>query len=150
MQKVENDFVEVTQQVPTEHVTNGLSEAIRSEHTPPFDQVVGQSFEQGDAHQRAGVLNRLLDAAGPSIVRPLVDSGVLQNAPHDTPEPTVTPELADKLHPELVQQIAYTAEQENPDVIDKMSNLYAEDPVLGKTLGGGTLSVALTKIAESR
>lgn len=150
MQKVEDDFVEVTQQVPAEHVSTGLSEAIRSEQTPPFGQMVGQSFEQGDARQRAGVLNRLLDAAGPAAAQPLVDRGVLRSVPPGTPEPAVTPELADQLHPELVQQIAHTAEQENPDVIDRMSNLYAEDPTLGKTLGGGTLSVALTKIAENR
>lgn len=151
-QKVESDFVEVTQQVSAEHVTNGLSEAIRSEQTPPFDQTVGQSFEQGDAHQRAGMLNQLLDAAGPAAVKPLMESGVLLDTLNaiDGRDPGVTPEVAEQLHPELVQQIAQQAEQENPEVIDRMSNFYAEDPKLVKTLEGGTLSIALTKIAEAR
>lgn len=152
-QKVKSDFVEVTQQVSAQHVTNGLSEAIRSELTPPFDQMVGQSFEQGDAHQRAGMLNQLLDAAGPALVKPLVESGVLQQDAlqiADSLEPGFTPEMAAQLHPELVQQIAQQAEQENPAVIDRMSNLYAEDPSLVKTLGGGTLSIAIIKIAETR
>jgi hypothetical protein len=150
--KVENDFAQITQQVPVQDVMNGLSEAMRSEHTPPFDQMVGESFEQGDADQRAGMLNQLLDGAGFSAVKSLIGSSPVQAAlkSKGMQEPAITPELADQVHPELVQQIAREAEQENPEVIEKMSNLYAEDPALVKTLGGGTLSVALSKIAESR
>jgi hypothetical protein len=152
IEKVEQDFVQVTQQVPTEQVTSGLSEAIRSEQTPPFDQVVGQSFEQGDPQQRAGMLNHLLDGASPSMLNTLVQNGVPQDALQVMAgqEHAVTPELADQLHPGLVQQVAFDAQQENPDVIDRISNLYAENPGLVKTLDGGTLSVALSKIAENR
>jgi hypothetical protein len=151
-QKVEQDFAQVKQQVPAEQVTNGLSEAIRSEQTPPFDQMVGQSFEQGDPRQRAGMLNHLLDGAGPAVVNTLLQNGVPPAALQgiDGQEAAVTPELAGQLDPIVVQQVALDAQRENPDVIDRMSNLYAEDPELVKTLGGGTLSVALGKIAESR
>jgi hypothetical protein len=152
IKKVEEDFVQVTQQVPTEQVISGLSEAIRSEQTPPFDQMVGQSFEQGDPQQRAGMLNHLLDGASPTVVNTLVQNGVPQAALQsiEGQENAVTPELAEQLHPGLVQQVAFDAQQENPDVIDRISNLYAENPDLARTLDGGTLSVALTKIAESR
>jgi hypothetical protein len=151
-EKVERDFVRVTQELPAEHVTNGLSEALRSGQTPPFDQVVGQSFEQGDDEQRAGMLNQLLDGAGPAVVKSLVESGVPQDALQSSgkQEPSVTPELAGQLHSELIQQVAREAHQENPEVIDKMSKIYAEDPALISTLGGGTLSVAMGKIAENR
>jgi hypothetical protein len=150
--KVENDFAQVTQQMPAEDVMNGLSEAIRSDHTPPFDQMVGESFEQGDAEQRAGMLNQLLDGAGPSAVEALIVSGLMRDTAKSdgVQEPAITPELADQIHPELVQQIAREAQEGNPDLIEKMSNFYAEDPALVKTLGGGTLSVALSKIAENR
>lgn len=151
VQKVEQDFVEVVQQVPAKEVMNGLSEAMRSEHTPPFDEMVGQSFMQGDPQQRAEMLNQLLDGAGPAVVQPLVENGMLGNAlamkePHSG---FVDSTIAQQLQPHLVQQIAQVAQQENPAVIDKMSSLYAEDPALVKTLGGVTLSVALGKIAES-
>jgi hypothetical protein len=151
-EKVERDFVRITRELPTEHVTNGLSEALRSEQTPPFDQVVGQSFEQGDAEQRAGMLNQLLDGAAPAVMKSLMESGVSHDALHsgDKQEPSVTPELAGRLHPELVQQVAREAHQENPEVIDKMSTFYVDDPALVTTLGGGTLSVVMSKIAESR
>jgi hypothetical protein len=150
--KVESDFADVAQQVSAEDVTTGLSEAIRSEQTQPFDQMVGQSFEQGDAHQRAGMLNQLLDAAGPTVVKPLMESGVLQGTPDsaDSREPGFTPEMMEQMHPGLVQQIAQQAELENPGIIDRMSTFYAEDPHLVKTLEGGTLNIALIKIAEMR
>jgi hypothetical protein len=151
-EKVERDFAQVTQELPAEHVTNGLSEALRSEQTPPFDQVVGESFEQGDAVQRAGMVNQLLDGAGPSVVRSLVEGGVPEDALKCSAqqESAITPEMAEQLHPELVQLLAREAHQENPDVIDKLSNLYVEDPALVNTLGGGTLSVVMSKIAGNR
>jgi hypothetical protein len=151
IEKVERDFVRVTQELSTEHVTNGLSEALRSEQTPPFDQVVGQSFEHGDDEQRAGMLNQLLDGAGPAVVKQLIESGVLQGGQSDAAqEQSVTPELAGQLHPDLIQQVAREAHQEDPAVIDRMSKVYAEDADLGATLGGGTLSVVMSKIAENR
>jgi hypothetical protein len=151
-EQVERDFVRVAQQLPAEHVTNGLSEALRSEQTPPFDQMVGQSFEQGDAVQRAGMLNQLLDGARPAVVKSLVESGVPEDAftNNSQQEPVITPELADQLHPDLVQLAAREAHQENPEIIEKMSNLFAEDPALAKSLSGQTLGVAMSKIAENR
>lgn len=142
-EQVERDFDRVRQELPAEHVTNGLSEALRSDQTPPFDQVVGQSFEQGDAAQRAGMLSQLLDGAGPAVVKSLADNGI----PHDA---IVTPELADQIHPHHIQQAAREAHEENPDVIDRMSTLMAEDPALASTLDGGTLGVVMSKIAENR
>lgn len=151
VQKVEQDFVEVAQQVPSETLTHGLSEAIHSDQTPPFEQMVGESFERGDSRQRAGMLKGLLDAAGPAAARPLIDHGVLPAAPdHVETTELVDSELAGRLQSSLVEQVAYEAAQEDPSVIDRMSTLYAEDPELGKTLGGVTLSVALGKMAEKR
>ncbi|MFC7513677.1 hypothetical protein ACFQUU_01525 [Herbaspirillum sp. GCM10030257] len=152
VQKVEQDFVEVAQQVPSETLTHGLSEAIYSDQTPPFEQMVGESFERGDSRQRAGMLKELLDAAGPAAAQPLIDNGVLPATPDhiETTGGLVDSELAGRLQSSLVEQVAYEAAQEDPSVIDRMSSLYAEDPELGKTLGGVTLSVALGKMAEKR
>lgn len=151
VQKVEQDFVEVAQQMPPETLTHGLSEAIQSDQTPSFEQMVGESFERGDSRQRAGVLKELLDAAGPAAARPLIDHGVLPaTADHVKATELVDSELAGRLQSSLVEQVAYEAAQEDPSVIGRMSTLYAEDPELGKTLGGVTLSVALGKMAEKR
>jgi hypothetical protein len=152
VQKVEKDFAEIAQRVPSDHVSNGLSEAIRSEHTPPFEEMVGQSYEQGDPQTRAGMLNQLLEAGGAAAARPLVENGLLSDVPADDTGrgPVVDQDLAGRLQPELVQQIALEATREDPGVIDRMSILYAEDAALLKTLGGATLGVALNKIAENR
>ncbi|WP_229425513.1 hypothetical protein [Massilia sp. Se16.2.3] len=63
------DFERVAQEVPREHVAQGVTQALRSDQTPPFPQMVGQMFGQSNPNQRAGMLNQLLAAAGPSPAR---------------------------------------------------------------------------------
>lgn len=152
MQKVEQDFIDIAHQVPSEAISNGLSEALDSEHTPPFDQIVGASFERGNARQRAGMLKPLLEAAGPVATRPLIEQGLSPQATgaHQDDSMPVESRLASYLHPEAVQRLAFHAVQVDPAVVHRMSSLYAGDPELGKTLGGATLSVALGKLAEIR
>lgn len=146
VQKVEQDFLDIAHQVPSEAVSHGLAEAIRSEQTPPFEQVVVASFERGDARQRAGMLKPLLDAAGPTATTPLINQ-------HASAQDTCLPvesRLASYLHPEAVEMLARHAAQADPAVVHEISRLYAGDPELGKTLGGATLSVALGKLADMR
>ena len=64
--------------------------------------------------------------------------------------PQVTPQDAEKLSPEEVQELANRAEQENPGIIDQMSRYYAQNPQLFKALGGAALAVALGQIAQRR
>lgn len=144
MQKVEQDFAAVLQQVPAEHVTSGLAEAMHSEQTPPFEDMVGDSFARGDETLRAEMLRQLLDCAGPAAMGPLVDSGILVSA--DGGVPFVTADA----DPELVRRIAREAVLEDPDVVFRMSEFYVEDPAACQALGGAALSVALGKIAEAR
>jgi len=146
VQKVEQDFIDIAQQVPSEAVSHGLAEALHSEQTPPFEQVVVASFERGDARQRAGMLKPLLEAAGPAATSPLLG----QHAPAQDDSLPVESRLASFLHPDAVERLARHAAQADPAVVHRMSSLYAGDPELGKTLGGATLSVALGKLAEMR
>ncbi len=64
--------------------------------------------------------------------------------------PQITPQDAEKLSPEEVQELANRAEQENPGIIDQMSRYYAQNPQLFKALGGAALAVALGQIAQRR
>ena len=71
VQKVEQDFVAVAQRVPAEHVTTGLVEAMQSERTPPFEDMVGDSFERGSDDLRTVMVRRLARAAvqaDPSVI----------------------------------------------------------------------------------
>ncbi|MFT3799903.1 MAG: hypothetical protein QM766_01665 [Burkholderiaceae bacterium] len=62
--------------------------------------------------------------------------------------PTITPEQASQLSPEEVGQIAAEAEKHNPSIIDSLSEFYARNPALVKTLGGAVLAIAMAKIHE--
>lgn len=142
--QVATDFDAVARELPPEAVTSGLSEAFRSGQTPSFGQLLLQSFEQGDTQQRKAVLGRLLAAAGPQVLRRLQEKGVL---------PEVSPGQTDQVaallqNPEAVRIVADAASRENPALIDVISNCYAADPALARTLGGAALNVALQKIAQ--
>ena len=60
----------------------------------------------------------------------------------------ITPQQAQNISPQVVQQIAAHAEKVDPSMVDKASAFYAKHTTLLKTLGGGALSIALAKVAE--
>lgn len=64
--------------------------------------------------------------------------------------PQLTPQDAERLSPDEVQELATRAEQHNPGIIDQMSRYYAQNPQLFKALGGAALAVALGQIAQRR
>jgi hypothetical protein len=64
--------------------------------------------------------------------------------------PQVTPQQADALTPAQVEEIAATAEQHDPGIVDQMGSFYAQHPTLVKALGGIALAIAMGKIAEAR
>lgn len=66
---------------------------------------------------------------------------------HDSPA-AITPEQAAQLTPDQVRQIAETAEQQNPGIVDRMGDFYAEHPTLVKTIGGAALAIVLGRVAE--
>lgn len=152
VQKVEQDFVSVAQSVPAEHVSTGLAEALHSEKTPPFEDMVGESFERGSEDLRASMLKQLIDGASPGVVKPLIDDGLLPRAANGSGYPAVPVDasLVQNLDTDVVRRLAREAAKEDPSVIDRMSEFFADDPAAGRTLGGVALSVALSKIAEAR
>jgi len=159
------DFERAAQQVPREHLAQGVTQALRSDQTPPFPQMVGQMFGQSNPNQRAGMLNQLIAAAGPSLLGALAGrgaggmggmggmgglGGLLGNlmGGGNSSQPEITPEQASQLSPEQVQQIAEKAEQENPGVVERMGDFYAEHPNVVKGLGGAALAIALAHMAQ--
>lgn len=153
--QVEQDFDSVASSTPHEELAHGVSEAFRSEQTPPFGNMVGQLFGQADASQRTGMLNHLLSALGPSGIGSAISSGVgggiLSNLFGRTggqQQVQATPEEAQQLSPEQMQELAAHAEQQNPGIIDHMSQFYAQHPTMIKALGGAALAIALGKMAQ--
>ncbi|HYY58886.1 MAG TPA: hypothetical protein VE842_16260 [Pyrinomonadaceae bacterium] len=147
---VQDDFDRFAQTAPQSALADGLAEAFRSNQTPAFGQMIAQLFSNADGQQRAGILNTLISALGPTIAAQLFSRGGLSGLAGllGSGQRELTPEQASQVSPEAVREIAEQAESKDPSIIDRASNFYAEHPTLVKTLGAAALTVALAKLAE--
>lgn len=142
-------FDQVAQNVPQSTLASGLAEAFRSNETQPFGQIASQLFSNGNPQQKASMLSTLASAVGPSVLAkfgsgssPL--AGILQSS-----QTAVTPEQATQVQPQEVQTLAEHAEKQDPSIVDKLSQLYAQHPTLIKTLGAAALAVAMSKMSQN-
>jgi hypothetical protein len=146
-----NDFDRVAEAAPSAELAQGVSQAFRSDDTPPFPQMLGNLFGNSNSGQQAGMLNQLLGSIGPGVLSSLA-GGVLGNMfggnHNQQAAPQITPEQASQLSPQQVQEIAQQAEQHNPGIVDRMGEFYAQHPQLVKGLGGAALAIALGHMAQ--
>ncbi len=146
-----NDFDRVAQNAPTTDLAQGVTQAFRSDQTPPFPQMLGNLFGNSDSNQRAGMLNQLLGGIGPGVLSSIA-GGVLGNifggGASQQAAPQITPDQASQMTPQQVQEIAQKAEQHNPGIVDRMGEFYAQHPQLVKGLGGAALAIALGHMAQ--
>ncbi|HEY9283342.1 MAG TPA: hypothetical protein VIP46_07805 [Pyrinomonadaceae bacterium] len=159
---VQDDFDQLARNAPPSAVADGLAAAFRSEETPPFPSMVSQLFDRSDGQQRAGILNTLIRTLGPTVVAQILARragggaagggglGDLLGGLLGGGQPTVTPDVAQQIPPDAVEEIAQRAEQQDPSIVDMISGFYARNPQLVKTLGAAALTIALAKIAQSR
>ena len=140
-------FDKVAQAVPQDAIADGLSAVFRSDQTPAFGNIVSNLFSQSTGEQKAGLLNQLISSVGPGALTQLAGGGMLASLLGGGAK-TLTPDQAQNVSPELVQQLASHAEQTNPSIVDKASTFYAQHPMLVKTLGSAALSIALAKVAQ--
>ena len=144
-------FGQVAQQAPQSSVSQGLAAAFRSDQTPPFGQMVGRLFGNSNPQQRAGLLTQLISGLGAgSVSASTGGSGPLSDLMRQLGGggSTVTPEQATAITPEQVQQAATHAEQQNPSIVDKVSDFYSQHTALVQTLGSAALTIALAKMAQ--
>lgn len=150
-QTVDDDFDQLAQNAPNSAIADGLAAAFRSDQTPAFGQMVSQMFGNADGQQRAGILNTLIQALGPTIISQILTRGGGLSGLTDLlrgGQTEVTPEQAEQIAPEAVEHLAERAEQSDPSIIDRLSDFYAAHPTLVKSLGAAALTIALSKIAE--
>ncbi|RJF99856.1 hypothetical protein D3871_01040 [Noviherbaspirillum saxi] len=149
---MEQDFDDIAQNSPQEDLRDGLSQAFRSDQTPPFGNMIGQMFGQADSHQRSGMLNQLLGAVGPSVLTSVLGGSALGGLLNrgGGQQVQLTQDQIDQLSPEQVEQLATEAERENPGIVDRMSSFYAQNPTLMKALGGAALAIALGHMSQRR
>ena len=164
---MDRDFDLFAQNAPPAAVSEGLSAAFRSDQTPEFAQMASQLFGRASGSQRATMLNALLATVGPMVLQQILarrqrgpSSGpagqggglgdVLGKILRGDGAPKVTPEVAEQVTPQEVEEIAREAEKKDPSVIDRISEVYAQQPQLLKVLGGAALAIALGRMAQKR
>ena len=141
-------FDQVAKAAPAGVIAEGLAEAFRSDRTPAFGQMLSTLFSNSNGDQKAGLLSQLLSSASPAMLTQILSGRGLAGI-EGGGNPQLTPEQAQKVPPEVVQQLAAHAEKANPSIIESVSSFYAQHSALVKTLGGTALTVALAKIAQS-
>ena len=140
-------FDQVAQAAPTSVIAEGLTAAFNSDKTPAFGQMLSSLFSNSTGDQKVGMINQLLTSVSPGILTQILSGAGLAGL-LGAGKTQLTPDQAQKLSPEVVQQLATHAQSSNPSVVESVSNFYAQHPTLVKTLGGAALTVALAKIAE--
>lgn len=144
---VHQDFEQVAQSAPQPQLAAGLSNAFRSNDTPPFGQMVGSLFSQSNGQQQAGILNRLMGSVGPAAM----SSGALGGlAGLLAGGSQITPQQAQQVQPEAVQQLAEQAQKNNPSIIDEAGAFYAQHPTLIKALGAGSLAMIMSHMSQNQ
>jgi hypothetical protein len=61
----------------------------------------------------------------------------------------VSPEQADQIPAETVQQLAEHAQKQNPSIVDQAGQFYAQHPTLVKALGAGSLALIMSHLSQS-
>jgi hypothetical protein len=150
-QEVERDFNRVTKAAPSDDLAGGIAEVFRSSQTPPFAQLVGQMFSNSNPNQRANLLNTLLSSgAGAGILSQIMGAAGMSGAGAGQTRPEITPEVASRIPAEAVQQAAARAEKQDPSIVDRLSQFYAQNPKLVQTLGTVAMSMAMSHLAKRR
>lgn len=138
---VDSHFDKVAQTASPDELGAGLADAMRSDQTPPFGDMVGQLFGRSSSTQQAGLLNQILSSVGPAVATALA-GGVLGRVLHPGQQ-QVTPDQAAKVSPADVTELAKHAEQQRPEIVDQVGRFYAQHSDLVKTLGGVALTAVL-------
>jgi hypothetical protein len=145
---VEQHFDEVAQAVPSFTLAGGLAEAFRSGQTASFPQMAAQLFANGNGQQQASVLNGLMATLGPAVIAKFAGSAPNSPLAAILQSGSVTPAQAASVNPAEVQALTAHAQNQDPSIIDQVSAIYAQHPVLIKSLGAAALTIAMKKIAD--
>jgi hypothetical protein len=143
-----SDYSEVAQAAPKEVMADALAKTFRSDQTPSFPEMLSNLFRESDPNQRAGLLNQIIRRIGPAALMSIPGLRGLAGAAGQ--RQNVTPEQANQISPEQVQQVAAHAERSDPSIVDHVSNFYAQHPGVVKALGGAAIAIALRHISQRR
>lgn len=148
--QVEQHYDQVSQAAPTSTMASGLADAFRSGQAGGFGQIASQLFGNSAGGQQANLLNMLLATAGPGLASVLASGNLpgLSSILGGGAPRQLTPEEASQVPPAEIQHLANHVQNNDPSIVDRVSEIYAEHPAVVKTLGSAALAVAMAKIAQ--
>jgi hypothetical protein len=109
--------------------------------------MLGTLFSQSNGQQQAGILNQLLGSLGPAAAGAGALGGLSSLLGGGS---QVTPQQAQRVPPETVQQLAEQAQRNNPSIIDQAGSFYAQHPTLVKALGAGSLALIMSHMSRNQ
>lgn len=137
---------EIVRDAPRDTVREGLREAFDARDTPSMGEQVGQMFGQSSNQQQAGLINQVIQALGPAAAAALA-GGVLQKVMKPG-EQQVDADAVAQLSPTEVTQVVNEAQQQQPELSQRLSEFYADNSGLIKALGGVALLAAAIKMKQ--
>jgi hypothetical protein len=148
--RAEQDYDEVARHAPASDLASGLAAAFRSPQTQPFPNMLGQLFANSNPGVKSSILNMLLASVGPQVL-----SSILARhggAPGLTGAGTRELDVreAEQIPPSVVEEAAEEAEKQNPNIVDQISDFYAQHPTVVKGLGAAALGIALNHLAKQK
>ena len=147
---VQTHFDQVAQQASSQDLGSGIAAAFRSDQTPPFGEMIGSLFGQSNPQQRAGILNQLTQVLGSGALASVVGGGLANAVGGANASAPITPEQASQVSPSQAAAIAASAHQQDPSILERAGEFYAQHPDLVKGLGAAALAIALGKMHSNR
>ncbi|MEO5845880.1 MAG: hypothetical protein ABIQ33_13675 [Caldimonas sp.] len=150
--RVDDDFDQVARQSSPQDLGSGVAAAFRSDATPPFGQMIGDLFGRSDPQQRAGILNQIIQSVGAGGLASIAGGvlGRVLGGTRDQPGTSITAEQAARISPADASAIAERAEKDDPSIMDRAGEFYAQHPDLVKGLGAAALAIALGRMHSGR
>lgn len=127
---VNEDFGQVAETASSDHLAGGLSHAFRSDQTPAFENVAANLFGVSNDSQ-AGILNQLLLSVAPGALSGGILGGISKYLGAGRSSDIITPQQAEEISPEALQELAKNEKQQDPSIVDRASSFYAPHPHVG-------------------
>jgi hypothetical protein len=142
-----DDFSEVARSVPSKTIAHGLAAALRADQSASFGRKVAELFVHSNAELRVRTLNLLLENSSKPTQSSWASAGLFGLVPCMR---QIESETAMHIAPEAISVLAEESEQCDPDVVDRISALYAQHPAIVRALGARAISIIMTHIAKDR